>query len=215
MYLSRLFLTFFLLVSLSLTMSLAVHAEIIEGKDYTVLSSPQSTQSGDKIEVLEFFWYGCPHCNNLHPHIKAWLKNIPDDVSFYYVPAIFRTNWIPAAKTFYAMEAIGATEILHDKAYDALHRDKIDLNKEPILFDWVAKQGVDREKFIEAYNSFTVENQVARSTQIFRQYKLTGVPALVVGGKYLTSGSMGGTPQGTIKILQKLVDKARQEKSAN
>ncbi len=196
-----------LLVGLSNT-----HAEIIKGKDYKVLSNPQSTQNESGIEVIEFFWYGCPHCNNLHPHIKAWLENIPEDVHFRYVPAIFRSNWVPGAKAFYTMEAIGATGILHDRIYDAIHRDKVNLTQEPVLFDWVAKQGVDREEFVNAYNSFGIQNQVARSTQMTRQYQLTGVPALVIDGRYMTSGKKGGTPQDAIKVLEALLEKVRAEK---
>nr|MBA3755395.1 thiol:disulfide interchange protein DsbA/DsbL [Nitrosomonas sp.] len=184
-----------LLLSFGLIHHSSVRADIVEGKDYTVLANPQPTQASGKIEVLEFFWYGCPHCYSLHPHLKTWLMNIPGDVDFHYVPAIFRPNWVSGAKIFYAIEAIGVTSTLHDKVYDAMHRDKIDLNNESILFDWIEKQGIDRKKFESTYNSFAVQNQVARSTQMSRQYQLTGVPALVINGKYLTNGRMGGTPQ--------------------
>lgn len=138
--------------------------------------------------------------------------NIPSDVSFRYVPATLRANWVSAAKIFYAIEAIGKTDVLHDKIYDAIHRDKIDLNQESILFDWIEKQGIDRKKFEDTYRSFAVQNQVAKSTQLTRQYQLTGVPALIINGKYITSGRMGGTPQDTIKTLEALIEKARKEK---
>ena len=181
---------FFLLLSLSLINLASAHADIVEGKDYTVLATPQPTQDSNTIEVLEFFWYGCPHCNSLHPHLKTWLMNIPSDVSFRYVPATLRANWVSAAKIFYAIEAIGKTDVLHDKIYDATQRDKTDLNQEPILFDWIEKQGIDRKKFEDTYRSFAVQNQVAKSTQMTRQYQLTGVPALVINGKYITSGKI-------------------------
>ncbi len=203
---------FLLLLSFGLIHHSSARADIVEGKDYTVLTNPQPTQDSGKIEVLEFFWYGCPHCYSLHPHLKTWLMNIPGDVDFRYVPAIFRPNWVSGAKIFYAIEAIGVTSTLHDKVYDAMHRDKIDLNNESILFDWIEKQGIDRKKFESTYNSFAVQNQVARSTQMSRQYQLTGVPALVINGKYLTSGNMGGTPQDTVKTLEALIEKARKEK---
>lgn len=214
MYFNRLLTICLLLVSIGFSSFSSADMEVIEGKDYTRLNNPQPTRSGEKIEVLEFFWYGCPHCYQLHPHVKTWLKNIPEDVVFHYQPTIFRANWIPAAKLFYAMEAIDATDKLHDKTYDAIHRDKININNEPELFSWVEKQGVDRKKFIQAYQSFGIQNQVARSTQMTRQYQLTGVPALVINGKYLTSGKMGGTPEDTIKVLNKLIDKVRQEENA-
>jgi len=206
---------FFLLLSFGLINSSSARADIVEGKDYTILTHPQSTQNNNTIEVLEFFWYGCPHCDSLHPHLKTWLINIPSDVSFRYVPAIFRANWVSAAKIFHTIEAIGITDILHDKIYDAIHRDKIDLNKESVLFDWIEKQGIERKKFEDTYNSFGVQNQVARSTQMARQYQLTGVPALVINGKYLTSGKMGGTPQDTIKTLEMLIEKVRKERKEN
>lgn len=206
------FAVFFLLLSFGLINSLSARADIVEGKDYTVLTNPQPAQDANKIEVLEFFWYGCPHCYSLHPHLKTWLVNIPGDVSFRYVPAILRANWVAAAKIYYAIEAMGIADVLHDKAYDAMHRDKIDLNNESVLFDWIEKQGVDRKKFETTYKSFGVQNQVARSTQMTRQYQLNGVPALVVNGKYLTSGRMGGTPQDTIKTLELLIEKVRKER---
>ncbi|AEJ02372.1 DSBA oxidoreductase [Nitrosomonas sp. Is79A3] len=203
---------FFLLLSFSLISLSSARADIVEGKDYTVLATPQPTQDGNTIEVLEFFWYGCPHCDSLHPHLKTWLMNIPKDVSFRYVPATLRANWVAAAKIFYTIEAIGKTDVLHDKVYDAVHRDKIDINNESVLFDWVEKQGIDRKKFEDTYRSFSVQNQVARSTQLSRQYQLTGVPALVINGKYITSGKMGGTPQDTIRTLEALIEKIRKEK---
>lgn len=212
---NKLFKFFLVFITLSLSGILLAHAEIIEGRDYIILANPQPTEDQRSIEVIEFFWYGCPHCYELHPHIDNWRKTAPKDVKFRYVPAIFRANWTPAAKTFYAMEALGITKELHDKVYKAIHRDKIDLSKEAVLFDWIEKQGIEREKFINAYNSFSVQNQVARVSQMIRQYKLTGVPALVIEGKYITSGKMSGTPRDTIQVLNELIDKARKERASN
>lgn len=208
----RLLAAVLLLVGISVSGISAARAEIAEGSDYTVLPHPQPTDSGKNIEVIEFFWYGCPHCYELHPRIKAWLKRMPKDVSFRYVPAIFRANWVPGATTFYALDALGEKDKLHDKVYDAIHRDKIDLSKDEVLFDWVAKQGIDRQKFIDAYNSFSVQNQVSRSTRMSKDYGLTGVPAVVVDGRYMTSGRMGSTPEDTIRTLEELVEKVRKER---
>ncbi|MCC8995776.1 MAG: thiol:disulfide interchange protein DsbA/DsbL [Nitrosomonas sp.] len=202
----------FLLFSFSLLSITNVHADLVEGKNYTVLKSPQPTRDESKIEVLEFFWYGCPHCDSLHPHVKAWAKTIPADVDFRYVPAIFRPNWTMGAKVFYTIEAMGLLDSLHDKIYQATHREKIDLNDEAVLFGWIEKQGIDRKKFEDTFRSFSVQNQVAKSTQMSRQYQLTGVPALVVNGKYLTSAGMSPTPDETIKTLNALIEKARKEK---
>lgn len=209
---ARFIAAFLLLAGIGFTGIPSAYAELVEGRDYTVLFNPQPTESGKKIEVLEFFWYGCPHCSDLHPHLKAWLKKMPKDVSFRYVPAIFRANWVPGAKTFYALDALGLKDKLHDKVYDAIHLDNLDLTNEEVLFGWVAKQGVDRKKFTEAYASFAVQNLASRSAQMSKDYTLSGVPALVVDGKYLTSGKMGGTAQETLKILDELIVKVRKEK---
>jgi len=186
-----------------------VHAGPVEGHDYKMLANQQPTQNKDLIEVIEFFWYGCPHCNNLHLPLKTWLKNKPADVDFRYVPAIFRNNWEPGAKTFYTLETMGETGAIHDKIYDAIHRDKINLADEAVLFGWIEKQGVDKEKFANIYNSFTTLNQVARSKQMMQQYQLSGVPVIVVEGKYMVTGKKGGTPQDTVDALVKVIDMVR------
>ena len=209
----RFYIALFLILSFGLAGISGVKAELIKGRDYAVLLSPQPTMSSDKIEVLEFFWYGCPHCYKLHPLIRNWLKKVPKDVSFKYIPAIFRKNWIPGAKTFYTLEILGEKDKLHDKIYDAIHKEKIDLANEELLFNWVEKQGVDRKKFISVYNSFSVVNKSSQSSQMSRKYGLKGVPSLVVDGKYLISGKMGGTPQETIKTLDQLISKVRREKT--
>jgi len=198
----------------TLTMGFAANANAqpVEGQDYALLPNPQPTGSGKKIEVLEFFWYGCSHCFDTHPHIKEWLKKVPKDVSFQYVPGIFRPNWIPGAKTFYTLEAIGQTGKLHDKVYDAIHLEQLDLTRDEVLFDWVAKQGVDRKKFADTYNSFAVQNKATKSELMSKAYSLQGVPALVVDGKYLVTGKMGGTPEGMLKTVDQLVEKIRIER---
>ena len=213
MNLMRLFVAFLLFLGLGLTGIPGVRAELTEGRDYTVLLRPQPTESGKNIEVREFFWYGCPHCYKLHPYIKAWLKGVPKDVSFRYVPAIFRSSWVLGAKTFYALEVLGARGKLHEKIYDAIHIKKIDLTKEELLFNWIAKQGIDRKKFVDIYNSFSVGNRTSQSSQMSKKYALKGVPSLVVDGKYLVSGRMGGTPQDTIRTLDELIKKVRMERT--
>lgn len=205
---------FITLLLMSLVCANNAHADLVEGKNYLTISNSGWSQSGDRIEVMEFFWYGCSHCNNLHPYLKKWVETAPADVDFKYVPAIFRKNWVPAAKLFYSINAIGAMDALHDNIYNAIHQNKINLHKEPVLFNWIKKQGVDLKKFQNAYKSFTVQSQVAKSTQMTRQYKLTGVPSLIVGGKYVTSGGMTHSPQETIKVLGQLIDKVRKERTS-
>ena len=139
-----------LFFGIGFTVISGAHAELVKGRDYALLLNPQPTTSGDKIEVLEFFWYGCPSCYKLHPQIKLWQKKIPKDVSLKYIPTIFRKNWTPATKTFYTLEILGDKNNLHDKIYDAIHIEKIDLSNEEILFSWIEKQG-DRSEKIYKY----------------------------------------------------------------
>lgn len=211
MKIARLFALCFLLLGVGVSLA---RAEIKADRDYMQLPTPQPTLSGKKVEVIEFFWYGCPHCYELEPHLKAWLKRKPKDVEFRHVPAIFRDSWVPNAKTFYALEALGMQEKLHEQVYDAIHAENLDLNNEQLLFDWVAKHGVDRKKFADAYNSFSMQAKVSKSVQMPKDYGLKGVPSLVVDGKYLTSGSLAGSPEEVIKVLDQLIEKARKEKAA-
>lgn len=211
MNIQRAFYFIFGLLCFGLT-GLAV-AEITEGKDYTVLSPAHPVESdAQHIEIIEFFWYGCPHCNDLNPHLHRWLENKPTDVEFRYVPAIFRDSWAPGAKIFYTLESMGLTQPLHDRVYNAIHREKINLSKDAILFDWIERQGISRDEFISVYNSFTVQNQTNRAAQIIRQYGLRGVPALIIDGRYVTSGKAGGLPQDTISVLEQLIEKVRKER---
>lgn len=201
------------LVALSFACSVA-RAEVVVGRDYAMINPAQPVSSGKKIEVIEFFWYGCPHCNDLHPHLKAWLKKLPKDVEFRYLPAIFRDSWAPGAKLYYALEAIGELPRLHEQVYEATHLDNLDFSNDQVLFDWVAKRGVDRAKFADAYQSFAMQAKVAKSAQMSRDYQLKGVPALVVDGKYLTSGSFASSPQAMFQVVDELIAKARQERAA-
>lgn len=190
-----------------------VHADIVEGKDYTILSNPQPTSNPEKIEILNFFWYGCTYCNQLQPHINTWLEDKSNDVHFHDIPAILHMSWIPAAKIFLTINEINAMDELHNQTYHAIHQEEINLHDESTLFNWIETQSVSRDRFVNAFQSLPVQQKIARSTQKTRQYRLTGVPAIVVNGKYLTNTKMGGTAENTIAILNKLIEKVRQEKA--
>ena len=177
-----------------------------EGVEYKALP-PQPTDTGDKIEVLEFFWYGCPHCYTFEPYIKAWKKTKPDNVEFVRVPAIFRPDWEIQARTYYALTNMGAIEDLHEKIFAAIHNDKKKLDKKATLTDFVVKNGVDRKKFEEEYNSFSVDTMVRKAKKKQTAYKIQGVPSIVVNGKYLSSASMSGSYDNLVKILDYLVAK--------
>ena len=183
-------------------------------KDYRTYVPPQPTESGNKIEVIEFFYYGCPHCFALEPYINKWLSNAPKDVAFRRIPAVFSNDWIPLAKTFYALDALGELNRLNDAVYVAIHVKHIDLSQEQTLFDGVAQQGIDRKKFADVYNSFSVKNRAEFAKTLTSTYAIEGTPSLVVDGKYLTSPSMTGSYQNVMQVLEQLINMARQERSS-
>ncbi len=177
------------------------------GRDYKLLNPPQPV-STQKIEVLEFFFYGCSHCFDLHPHLVAWEKTMPKGVELIYVPTIFRDTWEPMARTFYALEAIGQVRALHDPLFKAWNVDSIPLNDEAQIAGFVATHGVDRAKFSAAYNSFSVQSKVVRANQMIRSYGISGTPSLVVDGKYLISGLQ---PRDALRVLDEVIEIARKE----
>ena len=197
-------------VMLALLCATQVFAASEAGKDYAVLNPAQPTQSGSKIEVLEFFFYGCSHCFKLHPMISAWEKKMPKDVELTFVPAIFNASWEPMARTLYALEALGQRAQLHDDLYNAWNVSNMDLTDEAKIADFVAKHGVDRKKFGDAYNSFSMQSKITRAKQIGQSYGIRGTPTLVVDGKYLITGLH---PAETIQVLNNLIDKVRKERT--
>lgn len=185
-------------------------AQAIEaGMDYLDLGSARPTEAKGKIEVMEFFWYGCPHCYRLEPELKAWAKKLPKDVVLRRIPATLNANWEPMTRAYYALEAIGLTDKLHAKVFDAIHANGLDLNKPEAFIDWAAKQGADRAKLAQAYNSFSVNTKVMHSRQVAQEYKLTGVPAFVVNGRYVTSAYMTGSNPALFEALDSLIQGER------
>jgi thiol:disulfide interchange protein DsbA len=166
-------------------------AQFVAGRDYLIINPPQPTESGGKIEVLEFFWYGCPHCYALQAPLGEWLKNKPADVEFRRAPAVLGQSWIPLTQVFFTLESMGLTAKLHHEVFDAIHKDKVKLQDPNVLFDWVAKRGVDRKQFMDTYNSFGVRSRVQRAIDMSRNYDIPGTPAIVVDGRYLTAPHLG------------------------
>ena len=197
-----------ILISMLLIISpvLLQAADFKEGRDYKAIAA-QMTDSGDKIEVLEFFWYGCPHCYSFEPHIIDWKKSKPANVVFTRVPAIFRPDWEVQARAYYALLNMGVVEDIHGKIFSAIHKDKRRLDKKELLVDFVVRNGVDREKFLSEYSSFAVDGMVRKAKKMLKPYQLQGVPAVAVNGKYITSGSMAGSYGNMIKILDHLIAK--------
>lgn len=180
-------------------------ADYKEGTHYKKLPQ-QSADSGDKIEVEEFFWYGCPHCYSFEPYVQAWKKSKPANVVFKRVPAIFRPDWEIQARTYYALSNMGVIEDVHMKIFEAVHKDKKRLNTKAALTDFVVKNGVDKEMFLKEYDSFSVDGMVRKAKKKQKAYRLEGVPSVAVNGKYLTSGSMSGSYDNLIKIMDYLIE---------
>jgi thiol:disulfide interchange protein DsbA len=202
----------FLAAALSLA-GFAATADIHPGKEYELLSPPQAVETGKKIEVLEIFAYTCPHCFDLEADINSWAKRLPKDVEFRRLPAIFRDSWAPFAKVFYTFEAMGLTERLHGEFFNAIHAHHVRFDSDNAIFDWVEKQGVSRKGFIDIYTSFSIQSKTLRAKQLTRAYAISGVPAVIVDGKYRTSVSNTGSHAGLLSALDQLIKQARQERA--
>ncbi|MCX7672464.1 MAG: thiol:disulfide interchange protein DsbA/DsbL [Thiobacillaceae bacterium] len=175
------------------------------GKDYVELSPAQPVDvPRGKVEVIEFFWYRCPHCAELEPELEEWAKRLPPYVVLRRQPAVLGEGWVPLTRAYYALEAVGALR-LHGEVFRAIHRERIDLNDPETFFDWAAARGVDRKKLAEAYHSFAVSTKVARAKQLSARYKVNGVPAFVVNGKYQTSAYLTGSHKALFRVLDALI----------
>ncbi len=187
------------------TFSVSALAQPREGKDYRKLGKPVASEApAGKIEVIEFFWYSCPHCNAFEPTFSAWMKSAPKDLVIRRVPVAFNGSFVPQQKIYYALEGMGKLEDMHAKVFRAIHVDRMKLVKDDEIFDWMGKQGVDVAKFKEQYNSFTVSNQVRKATQLQDAYGVEGVPSMGIAGRYYTDGTMAGTMQNVLQVVEQL-----------
>lgn len=198
------------LIIAALFFSIQAIAEPVAGKDYKVIDPAQSTHSGNKIEVLEFFFYGCSHCFDLHPHMTSWERKIPKDVELVYVPTIFNAKWEPMAYTYYALEVLGKHHELHHDLYEAWNVKNIDLGDLNKISTYLAQFGIDPKKFSDAYQSFGVQSKVTRSKQMSHTFNIRGTPTLIVDGKYLITGLQ---PAVTVKVMNELIEKVRKERA--
>ena len=179
--------------------------------EYGLVNPPQPTEAG-KIEVIEFFWYGCPHCARLEPFIQKWSASLPKDVVFKRMHALPGSSWIEHATLFYTIEAMGLLDKLHVKAFDAIHSENQNLASKSVRDAWLTKNGVDLAKYAEVEKSFAVQTKINNARQKTASYKVDGVPMLFVNGKYLTSNSHAkGDTARIMVIVDQLVDKARKE----
>jgi len=184
-----------------------------DGVEYMVLQRRAPVDAPpDRIEVVDFFWYSCPHCNAFAPQMSAWMKRMPADVTVRHVPIAFRDDFVPQQRLYYTLEALGKVDELHQKVFDAIHRERQDLTREPGILDWAGKQGLDRDKFREVYNSFAVSTRTRRATQLQDMYKVEGVPALGVAGRYYTDGQLASNMPRALQVLDYLIGEARKSR---
>ena len=181
-----------------------------EGKDFKRLDKPVAPDApAGKVDVIEFFWYSCPHCHAFEPTLDAWVKAAPKDLSIRRVPVAFNASFVPQQKLYYTLEGMGKLEALHAKVFRAVHVEKAKLAKDDEILAWVTQQGVDVAKFKEVYGSFSVANQVRRASQLQDAYGVEGVPSMGVAGKYYTDGTMAGSMQTVLQVVEYLAATAR------
>ena len=182
-----------------------------QGQHYREISTAQPVETGDKIEVRELFWYGCPHCFKLEDGLESWVKTMPADSQFVRMPAIFSEVWEQHAKLYYTLEAMGNLETMHVKVFDAIHVDEQKLVTDDEMIEFAGAQGLDAAEFEDTLSSFTVTSKVNAAKANIAKYEVTGVPAIVVAGKYLTDVSSAGSEQTMFQVIDFLINKAKSE----
>jgi len=180
---------------------------------YTELKPAVGTEApAGKVEVLEFFWYGCIHCYNLEPALETWLKTLPAHAQFRRVPAVFSERWAYDAAIYYTFEALGVLDKLHRPFFDAIHRDRLRTDNQQALAEWLQKNGVDPKKFSDTMKSFGVQSKTKRAIQLTSAYKIDGTPAMAVNGRYTVSAEQGGSREGMLESVSKLIELSRTAK---
>jgi thiol:disulfide interchange protein DsbA len=177
------------------------------------LIATQPVESGDRIEVIDFFWYGCPYCNELQPSLDDWAKRKPADVTLRRIPVILKDNWAPHARIYYTLELLGETERLHSRVYHSYHVEELHMSRPEVMEQWAVKNGIERRRWLDAYHSPEVDARIARAFQATKRYDIQGTPSVVVDGRYLTSSSMTPTVRGVIPVVEDLIVLARQRRA--
>lgn len=201
-----------LLMALVATLALqlpALAATFTEGVDYEILPQPGKVEVPGKQEVREFFWYGCPHCFQLEEPLEAWRKTLPADVNFIRTPAPMNSSWVPHAHAFYVAESLGKLDEVSEKLFNALHVKKEKVFSQDELATFFTQFGVSEQEFNKLYNSFSVRVKVRQAEALSKNYRLRGVPALVVNGKYLLKAQSGQSSDSMLQVVQFLLDKER------
>lgn len=192
--------------------SAGAQAQLVEGKNYARIANPQPVETGKKIEVVEFFSYGCPHCAELEPHLDAWLAKLPPDVAFRRVPVMFQPRWIALAKIYYTLDALGVESKLSPEVFRAIHGTGTPLWDDKAFYDWAASKGLDRKKVEDVFKSFAVDGKMSRARQLAQEYNIQAVPTVIVDGKFVTSSDRVGTHAALPGAIDQLIAKARAER---
>ena len=190
------------------TLTLAADA-FEEGTHYQAVSPAVPVAEPGKIEVVELFWYGCPHCFHMEPLVAEWLKAKHEGMVFRRIPAIFAQQWVPHARAFYAVEALDQMERFHRPLFDAMHQDKRMIMNQDSLTDFAREMGIDAGQFRQAYDGPSVDAKVKKAMLLTRDYGIDGVPSFIVNGKYRVTASMAGSQEGILKVVDFLIQKER------
>lgn len=184
--------------------------QLEEGQDWRAIEPPQPSDTPGKIEVLEFFSYGCPHCSHINPLVKSWEPKLPEDVAFRRVPVTFgRQTWANLARLYYSLESMDSLERLDQEIFHALQEERVKLYTEPAIIDWLKGKEIDTETFSQVYNSFDVQTKVGRSDYLARKYAIDAVPTITVGGRYAVLGRGAKELSELLSIADELINKAR------
>jgi len=182
------------------------------GKEYLELSNPVPVSVPGKIEVVELFWYGCPHCYAFEPTINPWVEKLPKDVNFRRIPAMFGGPWDAHGQLFLTLEAMGVEHKVHNAVFDAIQKQGKRLTKPDEMADFVATQGVDKDKFLATFNSFAIQGQIKQAKELAQKYGVQGVPTMIVNGKYRFDLGTSGGPEQTLNVADQLIAKERAAK---
>jgi len=192
------------------------HAQDIRARqnlEYRLIA-PQPVETGDRIEVIDFFWYGCPACNALQPELEAWIRRKPPDVALRRIPAILSDAWAPHVRIYYTLERLGEVERLHLKVYDGYHIEELHMSRPDVMEQWAVRNGIDRKRWLDAYHSPEVDARVERAKKLTETYAVHGTPSLVVDGRYLAAWDLARHDARVMTaVLEDLIRLARQNRS--
>jgi thiol:disulfide interchange protein DsbA len=183
----------------------------VAGTDYREVKPPQPVETGNKIEVLEFFWYGCPHCASFEPDLETWRKKLAADVEYRRLPVAFDAGRTNHTKIYYALEQVKRVDDLHRKVFAVMHGQRKPMLDPNEIADFMAANGIDRKLWLDTFNSFGVATQTSRAAKLWEAYKLEGTPAVAIDGKWITAPSMVGSRAGTLPVMDYLIGRARKE----